>query len=106
MVTKMKTETLSEAELVKRLGEDAVGELEVAYDVDLSDGAVAITLDGAKAGASDIEAALALKAAQGDLPVLLIASGFEDEGRDKALEYEDVLLCTKSGEKVVPLIPA
>lgn len=106
-MTKPAAKTLSEDELVKLIGQDAVGELEEAYDVDLSDGAVAVTIPGPKkAGASDIEKALGLKEAQGDLPARIIAPGFEDEGRDKALEYEDVLLCTEVKGKLQPLIPA
>ncbi len=105
---KHKVDRLSEANLVKLLGEESVAELEETYDVDLSEGAVAVTLaNGSVATVAVIEEVLKLSAAKESVPMLIIASKFEADAANKALEFEDVVLCTKSGAgKLSPLIPA
>jgi hypothetical protein len=97
---------LTEAELVKLLGNDEVGALEESYDVDLGEGAISVTIDSNVATVADIDEALKLAAAKESLPMLIMAASFEQAAQDKAFEFEDVLLCTKVGNKVTPLIPA
>jgi hypothetical protein len=98
---------LTENRLVTLLGNDGVAKLEQTYDVDLSEGAVFVTLAGGKpARIAEIDSALRLSEAKESLPMLIAASSFEPAAQDWALEFEDVVLCTRKGGKLTPLIPA
>jgi len=107
-MTKPTIVRLGQRDLVESLGEKGVAELEEAYDVDLSEGAITVEIaKGAKATVDVIEKVLRLGEAEESLPMLIIASSFERKASEKAHEFEDVLLCTRDARgRLMPLIPA